>query len=194
MPSTASTGSCCCNRAFGYEETYMDVTTCRFIATLLVWITLLFVSMPTTHAANAYKCVAEHGATYFSDKQCKGSQEQTVIGIKPAPPASPEERAHLEARQQRYQRMRDAEAEDRQERRDQRAEESARKKAKQQEICEAEKELLWKLQAQICSRDDGCKFYALKKKDEAGNTVYASEQEKKAEIYRLKKSIADNCG
>jgi hypothetical protein len=118
----------------------MNMTTCRFIATLLVWIALLFVSMSTTHAANAYKCVDEHGATYFSDKQCKGSQEQIIIGIKPTPPASPEERANLEARQERYQRMRDAEAKDRQERHDQRADELARKKAKQQEICDAEKD------------------------------------------------------
>lgn len=118
----------------------MNMTTSRFIATLLVWIALLFVSMPTTHAENAYKCVDELGATYFSDKQCKGSQEQMVIGIKPAPPASPEERANLEARQERYQRMRDAQAEDRQERHDKSADELARKKAKQQEICEAEKD------------------------------------------------------
>lgn len=147
----------------------------------------------TAFAANAYKCIDADGAIYFSDKQCGGGQTQTRIGIKPPPPASVEERARIESRQARQQRIREVAAEDREQRREQRATELAQKKAQQQELCDREKSLLHKLVTQTCTREDGCTFYALKKKDEHGNMVYASEQEKKAEVNRLKKFVLENC-
>ncbi len=158
-----------------------------------VCITLLTTMISTALAASAYKCVDADGAIYFSDKQCGGGQTQTRIGIKPPPPASGEERANIEARQARQQRIHDVAAQDREDRRKQRAEVLAQKKAAQQKLCDAEKSLLKKLTTQTCSREDGCTFYALKKKDEDGNMVYASEQAKKVEVNRLKKSIAEKC-
>lgn len=160
----------------------------------LIYLGALLAVNSAGFAASAYKCVDADGAIYFSDKQCGGGQAQTRIGIKPPPPASSEERANIEARQARQQRIREVAAADREERREQRAAVLAQKKAEQQKLCDAEKSLLNKLVSQTCTREHGCTFYALKKKDEDGNVVYASEQEKKAEIYRLRESIAENCG
>lgn len=167
--------------------------TVKSVCLEFICVALLVVMSSTARSASAYKCVDADGAIYFSDKQCGGGQAQTCIGIKPPPPASTEGRANIEARQARQQRIREVAAEDREDRRKQRAEVLAQKKAQQQKLCDAEKSLLHKLVTQTCTREDGCTFYALKKKDEDGNMVSASEQEKKAEVNRLKKSIADNC-
>ncbi|TDJ69592.1 MAG: DUF4124 domain-containing protein, partial [Proteobacteria bacterium] len=51
-------------------------------------VVVLLAIVPCGYAVNAYKCVDASGAIYFSDQQCRGSQQQTVIEIKPSPAAS----------------------------------------------------------------------------------------------------------
>ena len=156
-------------------------------------IALLVTVVSAANAANAYKCVDEDGATYFSDRQCEGSLEQTVIDIKPAPAASGAEMTNIRERHDRQQRILDAAAADRRELSTERAAEQARKRSEQDAICNADRARLEKLDSRHCTRERGCTVYGLTKKDAAGNTVFASEQEKRAEVNRLKQSIAINC-
>jgi len=142
---------------------------------------------------NAYKCVDASGAIYFSDQQCRGSQQQTVIEIKPSPAASTAEIAAIKARHERQQQMLDAAAQDRSNLRRQRAAEQARRKAEAAAICDAQMSLLDKLQGVFCPPDQRCTFYGMTKIDADGNSVIASEQEKKTEIHRLEDNIAKNC-
>jgi hypothetical protein len=138
----------------------MSQTVAMIGQTRLMCAALLFAVCPVSVAISAYKCIDEDDAIYFSDKQCDTRQAQTVIGIKPAPPAVAQERVAIEARQARQQRIHEAEAEDREARREQRAEVLAQKKAMKQQRCDDEKLLLSKLQSQTYTRDRGRCFHS----------------------------------
>ncbi len=151
------------------------------------------VIVPAAVAATAYKCVDADGATYFSDKQCPGSQEQSVVDIKPAPAPAGAEMDAIKERQERQQRILDAAAKDRHDRRREREEEREKQRAADEAICKEHKARLEKLESRQCTRFGGCTVYALTKEDEEGNVVIASEREKREEIERLKRAIAGVC-